>query len=655
MHPKPSYRPDIDGLRALAVTLVVLYHYGVALIPGGFVGVDVFFVISGFLITNIIRDEIANDRFTISGFYARRVRRIVPALATVVAASLLAGYWVLTPGDYRSLGSQAATAMFGISNFFFLHNTGYFDQSAELLPLLHTWSLSVEEQFYLVWPLLLTGLYKLKITNGDRAVKTVLSIVIAASFAMAQWDVMNEAKTAFFHPHTRAWELALGAILTYAPRLNEKWGEIVGGLGLVFILASAATLQSTDPFPGLNALPACLGAALLIWPKAPGTLTARILSLEPFRQVGLASYSIYLWHWPILVFYRHYNLGEMPTITVICLLIVLSYLLGFISLKLIERPFRQATRQPLRTIATALLTSGAVAASGFSVASADGAPARLDPQFQAMGSREIMWTWPCTETVLPVLSKKACQFGSDWNHAPEKLFLWGDSHAIHFSPILNSVLTPRQSAVLYSGCPATMGGSYQSAAVTTRSYHQRCLTTRTDVVEYLKGDLSVGTVVLAGLWSARLMTSDGTTGLKPDMSRFYDALSETLNAIEAPGRKIVLIGNFARYDVDPIGCVFAKSSLLRAACSPDALTVTKQMYEAQSAELHAVFEKIAAERDDVSLVSPGEQMCRSGICQTEINGEFLYRDNSHIRRNLTPGTLRDIANVIGLAEALGGH
>lgn len=151
------------------------------------------------------------------------------------------------------------------------------------------------------------------------------------------------------------------------------------------------------------------------------------------------------------------------------------------------------------------------------------------------------------------------------------------------------------------------------------------------------------------------MTSDGTTDRKPDMSRFYDALSETLNAIEAPGRKIVLISNFARYDVDPIGCVFAKSSLLRAACSPDALTVTKQMYEAQSAELHAVFEKIAAERDDVSLVSPGAQMCQSGICQTEINGEFLYRDNSHIRRNLTPSTLRDIANVIGLAEALGGH
>lgn len=651
MLPTPSYRADIDGLRAVAVLLVAAYHFGFTQVPGGFVGVDVFFVISGYLITTIISREMLNDRFSLAAFYSRRIRRILPALLAVVVASLIAGYFILMPGDYQSTGWQATTAVLGVSNLYFLQNTGYFDQASDLLPLLHTWSLGVEEQFYLLWPILLAVIVR-AFQKSLRPVILALMAILAVSFAAACFGVAEDPQTAFFLPHARAWELALGALLVFVPKMPAKWAQAASALGLVLIAGSALTLASTDPFPGMNALPPCLGAALLVWPGRQASVAARLLSLEPLRQIGLASYSIYLWHWPVLVFYRHYNLGEMPTEPIAALLLIVSLGLGFLSLRFIERPFRAVRLPSFRTIVAGAACSGVVAASGLALAAADGLPTRLDSAFRAMEGRKVMWSWPCNVARLEGLDKKTCIFGADWATSTDRMFLWGDSHAIHFSPIMETVLTSGQSVALYSGCPASVGGSYHRHRVDVPSYRQRCIDTRLDVIEFLQGNPEVRTVVLAGMWEADYLAKDGDTQPSDGLTNFYAALSEILDALRAPDRKIVLVSNFARYASDPMGCVFARSSLWRAECAADALTLLKEAYEDQSAELDKVFTRLMQERYDVAVIFPGANMCASGVCITEINGEFLYRDNSHIRRNLSSATLGEIARSIGLANAL---
>lgn len=646
----PSYRADIDGLRAVAVLLVVLYHFGFTQVPGGFVGVDVFFVISGYLITTIISKEMLEDRFSIAAFYSRRIRRILPALLSVVAASFVAGYFILMPGDYQSMGWQATTAVLGVSNFYFLRNTGYFDQAADLLPLLHTWSLGVEEQFYLLWPILLAIIVRFS-PKSPRPVIVALLAIMAISFTAACLGVAENPQATFFLPHARAWELALGALLVFAPKLTARWAQVSSALGLMLIAGSALTLTSGDPFPGINALPPCLGAALVVWPGLQTSIAARLLSFEPLRQIGLASYSIYLWHWPLVVFYRHYNLGDMPTESIAALLLIVSVGLGFLSLRFIERPFRTMRLPSFRTIVTGGAGSSVVAASGFALAAADGLPMRLDSKFRAMESREVMWSWPCNLAALEGLDKKVCIFGADWETSTDRMFLWGDSHAVHFSPIMNTVLTPRQSVALYIGCPASMGGSYHRNRVDIPSYRDRCIDTRVDVLDFLQANPDVKTVVLAGMWEADYLTKDDDTQSRFGPTNFYNALSETLDAIRAPDRKILLVSNFARYTFDPTGCVFATSSLWRTSCPADALTLSKEVYDEQTAELDKVFTRLEEERNDVTVIFPGANMCASGVCQTEINGEFLYRDDNHIRRNLSWATLSEIARTIDLANA----
>lgn len=296
MNARPDYRSDIDGLRAVAVLGVLVYHYGATWLPGGFTGVDVFFVISGFLITSILRREILAGEFSLLGFYDRRLRRIAPALFAVLLVSLVAGWFLLIPGDYADMAKSAAYSAGGLGNLYFFWNTGYFDQAADLQPMLHMWSLGVEEQFYFVWPpllfLLMTRL------SSQRVVVGVLAIGLAVAFAFAVWDVSVHPKAAFYLPHARAWELALGAILAFLPRIgNRLLSEVMVAAGLALIAWSYLVITSKDPFPGLNAAYACIGAALVIWPKSP-TFFAGPLSLRPMVWVGLISYSLYLWHWP---------------------------------------------------------------------------------------------------------------------------------------------------------------------------------------------------------------------------------------------------------------------------------------------------------------------------------------------------------------------
>ena len=334
------YRRDIDGLRAVAVLPVVFFHAGVPGFSGGFIGVDVFFVISGYLITYLIAEEIRQERFSIVAFYERRIRRIFPALIAVLLVSSVLATWLLMPGQYDNFSkSLFATGIFA-SNVLFWSEAGYFAATASDMPLLHTWSLAVEEQFYVIFPLLLFVVHRwLK----GRWIAWLAPIAVV-SFALSVWGVAHKPSATFYLAPARAWELLLGSLLALnvVPRLPSRTVmEVLSVLGLGSIAWGVVALSAESPFPGANALLPCLGAALVIYTGQDTPTTARrLLGSAPLVAVGLISYSLYLWHWPLLVFAQLWNIYDLTWLGT-ALVVGLSFVAAVLSWKFVELPFRK--------------------------------------------------------------------------------------------------------------------------------------------------------------------------------------------------------------------------------------------------------------------------------------------------------------------------
>lgn len=335
-----NHRPDIDGLRALAVTLVVMFHADMAF-PGGYVGVDVFFVISGYLITRLILTDIEQGRFSFSRFWIRRIRRILPILLVVVLVTLALGLVHLWPDDLVGLSRSAFSVLSLVSNIYFWKDAGYFTAGVENQPLLHTWSLAVEEQFYLVYPLLLVLLAK-RVVNRKLFFTLLFFLTIAAMvFSLLIWH--RSASAAFYLLPPRGWELLVGAVLASRrckPTLPPALNNALAATGLALVVGSAMLYDRSTPFPGYNAIVPVAGAAALIYAGSAGrSVVGFLLTLTPLVYLGLVSYSLYLWHWPLLIFARiRFPDAEHLGWWVIAISTVLSVL----SWKLIEQPFRQA-------------------------------------------------------------------------------------------------------------------------------------------------------------------------------------------------------------------------------------------------------------------------------------------------------------------------
>jgi peptidoglycan/LPS O-acetylase OafA/YrhL len=350
-----SYRPDIDGLRALAIVSVVAYHVGLPGVPGGFVGVDVFFVISGCLITGLLLDEIrTTGTIDLLGFYARRARRLLPAFCLVLAVTSILAVLILLPinKEMSRFATSAIRAALYVSNFYFARGGGdYFAAPADMLPLLHTWSLAVEEQFYIVWPcalVLLAYVARARKWQRPRLVLAVLAVICATSFAAGWWWSNGEGKAvrhAFYLIFSRAWELAIGAFLAlalpYAAIRSRFLGEGLCALGLTAVIVAVVTFDSTIPYPGVAALVPTLGTAAVIagGTLAPGCWSARLLGSPPAVAIGLVSYSWYLWHWPLLALARGDALGERDLGRDIAIG-VLTLGLAWLTYRFIEKPIR---------------------------------------------------------------------------------------------------------------------------------------------------------------------------------------------------------------------------------------------------------------------------------------------------------------------------
>ena len=382
-----KYRPDVDGLRAIAVLLVIADHMGTRF-TGGYIGVDIFFVISGYLISSLILSELAENRFSVVRFYERRVRRIFPALLVMLLVTTVLTYQLFVPSELVSYAQSLLGALFSCSNFVFWHESGYFAGASAVKPLLHTWSLAVEEQFYILFPLFLVLVRRF----FPHKLKLAIIGIALLSLVAAIFTVAHDPVAAFFFAPLRAWELLIGAIISqrYVPDIRGALARNVASAGgALLILIPAIRFDESTPFPGLAAIPPCLGAAFIIAAGETGTsLVGRVLSWRPVVFIGLISYSLYLWHWPLLVFQRTNSLLDFPPgwslhkteLATFAIMIVIATL----SWALIERPFRTGRFRPER--GNVFLVNGAALAAiaivGIVFIVARGLPNRFPPDAQ---------------------------------------------------------------------------------------------------------------------------------------------------------------------------------------------------------------------------------------------------------------------------------
>ena len=663
-----QYRADIDGLRALAVGGVVLFHAGLpfAHLPGGYLGVDVFFVISGFLITTILAREVEEGRFTYRDFYARRVRRILPALVAVLAGSVAAACVWLMPKDLEAMREGLlATLLFG-SNFFFWNEVGYFERAAELRPLIHTWSLAIEEQFYLFFPLAFLLVWRWFGPRGRLLVPLAVSLV---SLLAAEWAVRWDPATAFFWTPFRVWEFGAGIVLAQSGWRPRSRGTAEGGaaLGLALVAGAMLLFDENAPVPGLLGLVPVLGAVLLIGMRAPDgagpTLAARLLSVRPLVGIGLVSYSLYLWHQPVLAIARLRAAAE-PEPLVLVGLVALTGALAWATWRFVEQPFRHPRTVGSRPFAGAAL-AGLVALVAAYVALDDGWLGRFDPQTQrilASGKRYDARVEPCIFDTNGVGDPR-CLFAptagagasavaaADAAAAPgsrPRVTLIGDSHALALASGLVDALDGRGVAMelrARSGCPMVRG-------MRRSDWRKDCAETAERFAAL--PPVATGTVpeivVVASRWPSQMWGTGFDNGEggreRLDMGplvpvgagRASDDMDERVRvmgahlerqvaAYLAQGRRVVLVHSLPVHGWDVPSRVATLH--LRHGEGRRPLSVPRALFEERARPAERALASVP-DAPGLLRVRPADVFCRNGACVAEGGGLPFYSDDDHL-------------------------
>ncbi len=654
-----TYRPDVDGLRAIAVGIVVLFHARLGIFPGGYTGVDVFFVISGFLISSILWRELqAGGTFSITEyilkFYERRIRRIFPALAVILLVTLALGALLFAPQDYFLLGRSArATAAF-FSNFYFNNQSGYFAPGAETQPLLHTWSLAVEEQFYFVGPFFLMLLAWL----SSRYRILLFLGVFAASLAISSIGAWEESKAAFYLPYGRAFELMMGMALVIglAPRWpNDAMREVAAFAGVAMILAAALLYSDATPFPGVAALLPCVGTYLLISTAVERTtLVSRALSIAPVVMIGKISYSLYLWHWPLFVF-AEYEYGERLPLAYRIGLIALAVGLSFLTYWFVEQPARRRTPAISRraVIWSGLAVMAVVAALSQGVVETRGWPQRLAPElvaFEQAAARSKVRP-VCQDPNEDSASAPGCAIGS--TSAPTTTFLfWGDSHAVSLSQqmaVVAQSLGVRGAAAVVGGCPPLL---MEEAKDPIYLRKPKCREVSNRVTSLLlRKEISL--VVIAARWP---YYTEGNLDEGPETNRFntgsveknrtvfYASVRGTIERILASGHKVALIGPIPELKMHLPNAMM--KAMMRG--QPQDFSLPFASFAKRQVETF----KLLAELDalpGVRVVYPHKVLCDATTCRTTADGMPLYFDDDHL------GAFGTKAIESVLADALDTH
>ncbi len=646
--PATGYRRDIDGLRAIAILAVVAYHAGLPGVTGGFVGVDVFFVLSGFLITSLIVAE-ANrtGSVSLSGFYARRIRRLFPAMFAMLLVTCVLGAFVLLPifGQQQGLGKSAAATALYVSNYFFwLQSPGYFDASAELMPLLHTWSLAVEEQFYIVWPPIVIGAAVIARRAGWRLETVLLAITTAALVASLAWCIRRtevDPSAAFYLLPSRAWELATGAVtalcLPAVTRSRPLAGTLCSAVGMIAVLAAIVGINQYTSFPGYAATLPVAGTALVI---IGGRLAERnpvqaVLSTGPFVTLGLLSYSWYLWHWPLLSLTRAYTL--VPQDRPRDLLVVLIALgLAWLSYRLVENPIRYGRPGPFSRdrwtlVAGVSLSVTLCVAAALLVMSAERASRRpeFEPLVRAKSEKPPLRAFCHQDIPYSGLNPAApCIAGPPGR--PPGILLWGDSHAEHFSPLMQAIAGSSGHATIsrsFARCPPLARYPKRD-----RRDDAACAAFTADVLSEIESLTSDGleVVVLSGRWlrvlgAPRIDLRHAAQAEGPDHLRQPELavqLSATVERLVALGLKVALVAPLPEMPFDVPACLAREP--------PHRCEVPRQAVDAQRSRVMALLHDIEKRDANVKVVDFIDQLCDEASCFASRDGIVLYADDNHL-------------------------
>jgi peptidoglycan/LPS O-acetylase OafA/YrhL len=649
MSPSSAYRPDIDGLRAVAVLGVLFFHAGLGF-SGGYVGVDVFFVISGFLITGLILKEQTSGNFSLATFWERRIRRILPALALVVGCTLAVGLATLFPSELVGLVKSAMAQLVLGSNVYFWQNAGYFDPPAELQPLLHTWSLAIEEQFYLGFPLLLMACKRV----SRPQLQLILGSVLAASFALSVWGTYAHPTATFYLLPSRAWELLVGAWLAAAAakRPLRNWvAEGASCLGLGAIVFAFFSYGATTRFPGVNAALPCVGTALLIWSNSgERTAIGRLLSRRSIVFIGLISYSLYLWHWPILAFIR-YRVSDNPALDLRIGAIAASFVLAVLSWRFIETPFRHRSDNSQRSVvfASALATTAGLFLISALIWRMHGIPQRFPDEILRFAEENEFPSEYETTRIEQIEQDQLPVVGRPDGSEPSFL-LWGDSHAPPVAAALEKV-AERHGVWGYvaanSGITPVLGTWRPKAGKEAVSRNQAVL----DFVRRKR----IRTVILASDWRVNtlgrengaldsLIVDDENHGVSQSNSTdvLERGLLRTANELKRAGANVWVMRQVPIQRELPTQQAF-DAWLGRGTLSEFGITLDE--HERLRAQLNPIFGELALRT--VHVLDPTE-VCfnSSGKSFISANGRSYYWDRTHLTtfgaRHLLPRLLEPV-------------
>lgn len=670
-----AYRSDIDGLRAIAVCIVIFFHFGIPGFAGGYIGVDVFFVISGYLIGSIILKQLEEGRFSFTRFYFRRVRRLFPVFVAVILVTTAVAYLLMLPADFKLFGQTVVASSVYLSNILFYLKAGYFDTASHLKPLLHTWSLSVEEQFYVIFPLLAWLIFRLK----REWLLPILLVLTGASLVAAEWYLGYDNNAVFYLYPFRAWEMFLGVCLA-TQRLpkceSQSIGLALALAGLAMIVIPGFIYTSATPFPGLSALIPCVGTCLLIYAGSyQQTAVHNALSRPVPVFLGKISYSLYLWHWPIFVL-TMYGQTDKPSWPVIAWMTALTLAASYLSWKYIETPFREGkvlfSRSSASVFGSTAIISVLLIAGGYYIHKTEGMPQRLDQESAlfAQAANDLFGDFTgCKEENndrLPGISH--CIIGDPFNSDSYTL-VWGDSHGGAYKRGFEYAFADTENPAVLAwtgGCPPVFDID-KDESVYSRKDDLQCPSRNQAIKTLIQQDKRINAVVMVGRWSYYLngqgtgIDADNTIALWPESGSidsvdnqadfFVAQFKKTVKQLDTFGIDIFAVEQvpeFSQYHAR-ILALNSMRGLHEADETHGGLTIENydRVLERQGPIKAAMTE---LEKNNLIQILPTHHyFCNGESCSVMLDGAPAYYDNNHVS---TSGAVKISGMLTPLLESL---